>query len=382
MHGAQGSTAERVIAVLDSSYGALTDQSTFYVEISRARERAVVLTDNAEELVKVLTDNTGERPAALEAVDAPLELAPEEIVRLLAEDEPVWTPRAEWEALERRARREGTVLFLVDSYGELIGRARELAGAPDLPALTRENVDGLLAYDRACREGDRAAVEFLGLLDVHDATRRDLDKAAAAAECPVAGLEDYPEWREMSGRLSANGRVLLAALGERAGEAGGTISRRLGQLAGLLAVDDAVLEFETRRRAVAAQAAADGTIPFYAEGHDDLVERATNLARRSPLPSWALAAAKEVLDQAEACKERRAAIVALHDEAARLLAERTKLEKRAREAGRSKFTPPTELEGYADWLARCGEVGKGWRVVREDPNTGLLLSLQIGCRSA
>ena len=102
VHGAQGSTAEGVIAVLDSSYGALTDQSTFYVEISRARDRAVVLTDNAEELVKVLADNTGERPTAIEAVDAPLELEPEEIVRLLAEEESVWSPRAEWEALERR----------------------------------------------------------------------------------------------------------------------------------------------------------------------------------------------------------------------------------------------------------------------------------------
>ena len=370
VHGAQGSTAEGVIAVLDSSYGALTDQSTFYVEISRARERAVVLTDNAEELVKVLADNTGERPTALEAVDAPLELEPEEIVRLLAEEEPVWTPRAEWEALERRARREGTVLFLVDGYGELIAGTRELAGTPDLPALTREDVDGLLAYDRACREGDRAAVEFLGLLDAHDATSRDLDKTAAAAECPVAGLEDYPEWREMSGRLSENGKVLLAALGERVGEAGSGLSRRLGELAVLLAVDDAVLEFETLRREVAARAATDGTIPFYAEGHDDLVEQATNLARRSPLPAWALAAAREVLDQAEACKERRAAIVALHASAAGLLVERSKLEKRARTSDRSEFTPPTELEGYADWLARCGEVRKRWRAVSEDQNTG------------
>ena len=226
VHGAQGSTADGVIAVLDSSHGALTDQSTFYVEISRARDRAVVLTDNAEQLVKVLADNTGERPTAIEAVDAPIELEPEEIVRLLADKEPVWTPREEWEALERRARREGTVLFLVDGYGELIGGARELAENPDLPTLTREVVDGLLAYDRACREGDKAAVEFLGLLDEHDARRRGLDGAAAAAECPVAGLEDYPDWREMSGRLSANGKALLAELGERAGEAGDTISRR------------------------------------------------------------------------------------------------------------------------------------------------------------
>ena len=369
VHGAQGSTAEGVIAVLDSSYGALTDQSTFYVEISRARDRAVVLTDNAEELVKVLADNTGERPTAIEAVDAPLELAPEEIVRLLAEEESVWSPRAEWEALEGRARREGTVLFLVDGYGELIGGTRELAGKPDLPALTREVVDGLLAYDRACREGDRAAVEFLGLLDAHDAGRRGLDAAAATAERPVAGLEDYPEWREMSGRLSENGKLLLAALGARAGEAGSTISERLGRRADLLAGDDAVLDFDTLRREVAARAAADGTISFYAEGHDDLVERATTLARRSPLPAWALAVAMRVLDQAEACKERRAEIVALHASAAGLLDERSELEDRARRAGGSAFTPPTELEGYADWLARCGEVREHWRAMHEDTDT-------------
>ena len=369
VHGAQGSTAEGVIAVLDSSYGALTDQSTFYVEISRARDRAVVLTDNAEELVKVLADNTGERPTAIEAVDAPLELEPEEIVRLLAEEESVWSPRAEWEALEGRARREGTVLFLVNGYGELIGGTRELAGNPDLPALTREVVDGLLAYDRACREGDRAAVEFLGLLDAHDAGRRGLDAAAATAKCPVARLEDYPEWQEMSGRLSENGKVLLAELGERAGEAGSTISERLGLFADLLAVDDAVLDFDTLRREVAARAEADGTISFYAEGHDDLVKRARELAGRSPLLAWALAAAKEVLDQAEACKELKAEIVALHAAAAKLLDERSELENRARTAAGSAFTPPTELEGYAGWLARCGEASKGWRAMRKDADT-------------
>ena len=167
-----------------------------------------------------------------------------------------------------------------------------------------------------------------------------------------------------------NGEALVAALGERAGEAGGTISRRLGLLAELLAVDDAVLEFDTRRREVAAQAAADGTIPFYAEGHDDLVKRAANLAKMPHLPAWALPAAREVLAHAEACEERKASIVALHGSAAGLLVERSKLEDRARTAGGSEFTPPTELTGYADWLARCGEVGERWRAIwramRED----------------
>ena len=369
VHGAQGSTADGVIAVMDSSHGALTDQSTFYVEISRARDRAVVLTDNAEQLVKVLADNTGERPTAIEAVDAPIEFEPEEIVRLLTEKEPVWTPREEWEALERRARHDGTVLFLVDGDGELIGGARELAENPDLPTVTREVVDGLLAYDRACREGDKAADEFLGLLDAHAGKRRGLDEAAESAACPVAGLEDYPDWHGMSVRLSANGEALLAALGDRAGEAGGRVARDLHLLAQLLAVDDAVLDFDTRRREVVARAAAEGTIPFYAEGHDVLVERAMKLAKRSPLPAWALAAAKEVVAHAEACEERKAEIVALHASAVGLLDERRKLEDRARTAGRSRLTPPTELAGYANWLGRCEEVGERWRALREDPDT-------------
>ena len=113
-------------------------------------------------------------------------------------------------------------------------------------------MDGLLAYDRACREGDWAAVEFLGLLDEHDARRRGLDEAAASAECTVDGLADYPDWREMSERLSSNGKALLAALGERVGEAGGTICRRRGRFAHLLAVDEAVLDFDTRRPEVVA----------------------------------------------------------------------------------------------------------------------------------
>ena len=54
VHGAQGTTADGVIAVLDSSHGALTDQSTFYVEISRARDQVVVLTDNLVELTETL----------------------------------------------------------------------------------------------------------------------------------------------------------------------------------------------------------------------------------------------------------------------------------------------------------------------------------------
>ena len=152
VHGAQGSTADSVIAVLDSGHGALTDQSTIYVEISRARDSAVVLTDNREQLVEVLEAHTGERATALEAVGE--EIGPEALRRSLPEKGSVWTPREEWSLLEARAREEGTVPFLAEGYGALVERTRKLALWPNLPAAIREVVDGVLAYDRRCREGD------------------------------------------------------------------------------------------------------------------------------------------------------------------------------------------------------------------------------------
>ena len=274
VHGAQGSTADGVIAVLDSSHRALTDQSTFYVEISRARDRAVVLTDNLEELVEVLETNTGEQATALEAVGERIEADVEALARRIPEKGPVWTPREEWAALEARARREGTVLFRADGYAALIGRAQTLAERPDLTTAIREVIDGLLAYDRACREGDAAAREFLGLLDAHGEARRGLEAAARAGGRAGGGLEDYPDWRARSARLTANGEALLADLGARAGDAGAAIREALARLPALHALDDAHRAFETLRDEVNAQAAAAGTIPYYAEGHNALLESA------------------------------------------------------------------------------------------------------------
>ena len=68
VHGAQGTTTDRVIAVLDSGHGSLADQATFYVEVSRARDEAVILTDNREQLAETLEERTGLRMTALEAI--------------------------------------------------------------------------------------------------------------------------------------------------------------------------------------------------------------------------------------------------------------------------------------------------------------------------
>ena len=369
VRGAQGSTADGVIAVLDTSQRALTDQSTFYVEISRARDRAVVLTDNLDELVEVLEANTGERATALDAVGEPVEMDVLALAQRIPQKAPLWTPGEEWAAVEARARREGTVAFRADGYDALMERVRALAEQPDLPAATREVLDGLEAYDRACREGDAAAQEFLGLLAAHAETRRGLEEAAGAAGRAIAGLEGYGDWRALSARLIANGEALLAELGARAGDAGGEIRDGLGRLPALHALDDAHRAFESLRDGVTARAAAEDTIPYYAEGHDVLLESARALAAMADLPAHARQAAGEVIAEAKACERRRAEIVALRAEATGLLKERGEMEAALSEVPEDQLVPYTEGTDYAAWSARCEATAERWQATRDEPDT-------------
>ena len=362
VHGAQGSTADGVIAVLDSGHGALTDQSTFYVEISRARDSAVVLTDNCEQLVEVLEAHTGERATALEAVGE--EIGPALKAVRIPDKLPAWSARGEWTELEEKARNEGTILFRVEGYEGLMGRVRRLDERfPDLPAPIREVIDGLLAYDRGCREGDAGAMEFLGLLDVHDERRGALEREAETADRPVAELEDYPAWREMTERLAANGNALLEDLGERAGEAGPKIAGRLDSLAEILLVDDRVVRFLEALQDVQERAEAADTIPFYAEGHDRLLELAHALAPHRIVPSRVRLAVDEVIAEAAACEEREAELVALGAEVAALRDWRARLESLARNG------PPMLLEDWTAWSRRCEAAAERRREMLDDPDT-------------
>ncbi len=68
VHAFQGRTVDNVIAVMESRHRHLTTQKSFYVEISRARDRAELVTDDAADLRAQLEAVTGERIAALEAI--------------------------------------------------------------------------------------------------------------------------------------------------------------------------------------------------------------------------------------------------------------------------------------------------------------------------
>ena len=79
VHAFQGRTVDTVIAAMEAEHPHLTTQKSFYVEISRARHRAELVTDDCKALGEHLESATGERVAALESIEpAPEALQPRE----------------------------------------------------------------------------------------------------------------------------------------------------------------------------------------------------------------------------------------------------------------------------------------------------------------
>ena len=68
VHAFQGRTVDNVIAAMEANHPHLTTQKSFYVEISRARYRAELVTDDTLRLRERLEATTGERISALEAI--------------------------------------------------------------------------------------------------------------------------------------------------------------------------------------------------------------------------------------------------------------------------------------------------------------------------
>ncbi|MDE0001256.1 MAG: hypothetical protein OXQ29_00995, partial [Rhodospirillaceae bacterium] len=73
VHAFQGRTVDNVIAAMEANHPKLTTQKSFYVEISRARDRAELVTDDATALREQLEAVTGERISALEGIGEALQ---------------------------------------------------------------------------------------------------------------------------------------------------------------------------------------------------------------------------------------------------------------------------------------------------------------------
>ena len=88
VHAFQGRTVDNVIAAMEARHPHLTTQKSFYVEISRARDRAELVTDDAADLRAQLQKATGERIAALAGIGEMKREAPDRAAEA-AQDRPL-----------------------------------------------------------------------------------------------------------------------------------------------------------------------------------------------------------------------------------------------------------------------------------------------------
>ncbi len=218
VHAAQGQTHERVIAVLDTGAGPLVNQQTLYVQLSRAREQAVVLTDNREQLVETLEANTGERLTALEAIGeaADTAAAPVKAAVSVAADF-LEGLGAERRAAGRRAEATALVKTAVSAAAETAARSEVAVDTPEIqaadecrrlraavaqagPLIYQPGVEALgadatrLLATPGLSEGDRRFLE--SLKEVIDSETRVRDDIRDMIERARAHLREYPDIRD------------------------------------------------------------------------------------------------------------------------------------------------------------------------------------------
>ena len=202
VYRAQGLTRDNVIAVLDSA-SMMSDRAMLYVEMSRARDGFVLLTDDTEQLVSRLEREGETVSSALEASGQAVWLAPDMAV---AEKPALWPVLAEWQAHVRRAEEAHVPPFHLEGCDALIARMGALAEKDALPRA----LAGVLEEHRPFAE-DRAFVSDWTSSMLEMAGRRERMLAeAAAAGTSVTSLPGHAAWSRRAERALDEGAALLA----------------------------------------------------------------------------------------------------------------------------------------------------------------------------
>ena len=276
VHRAQGLTTDNVIAVLDAA-SMMTDRALLYVEMSRARDGFVLLTDDTEQLVHRLEQETGLSHSALEATGRVVRRPEHEISR----KEPLRAAIEEWRNLEAEAERTGKSPFRMDGSDALLARLRR----------------------RAAVEGDDAPKELARILADDDARVRDRDladlrdgwrkhRARAATEgVPVAtlpGTDALLKWTgefvsKHSGPLPEQVAEGVSECGNRMRELGGRLDREGNRTEKSVRVHgDALAKIERSWRLHRARAAMQSRDIAFLPDTDALLERTKEFVAEHP----------------------------------------------------------------------------------------------------
>ncbi len=367
VHGAQGITRDNVIAVLDSARGALTDQATFYVELTRARDRVVVLTDNREDLMAALEEATGEQVSALEAVG-------EDPAVRVTEREELWPQLSAWRAHAARAEEAGLLPLDMEGHGEVLARLGRLAARRNLPCPPPAAVARILEEQEA-EAARRAEVEaWLGESGKGEAVRGTLAREAEAASVPLTDMPGWGAWRDAAAHRAKAGRRLLD--GEeyrphlnRAGGDRAEIEREAGALEAAVALDDdcAGLLDDWQTHGNAAEAA--GVHPFHAGGYEALVARLEEIAGRGELPPGTSACLSGMLEEHEALVRAGAAVGHVLPSYRKVDGRRAGLLAEAEASG----VPITDLAGWKDMREEAGRLMRVGKALLERKRFGVHL---------
>ena len=176
VHAAQGLTCDRVIAVLDTDSGAPADQAMFYVELTRARDNVVLLTDDREALIEALETSPAEELSALRAIGEQFE-APEETVQQQALHQRAAVLD---DATRERRRAEDRLVAQTLSEGMALIRERD----EHAREAHSHDVHVTLApgYAELRERAVRSLADCSKILDDHETFNRHLDRRPGAAD--------------------------------------------------------------------------------------------------------------------------------------------------------------------------------------------------------
>ena len=345
VHAAQGKTARSVIAALDSAR--LSDQTLLYVQMSRASDEFVLLTDDREALAETLLRRPGREEGALEAIGEAL-LAPP-----VVEPEVFEKLRADWAAVEMRARAAGDIAYFTQGYTEVMARAAALSAIEDLPADMRRSTETLLAEHKRHRARERTVTGFIRRMQSH--WRRWTRLGRGSPDSPEEEAPAHRAWRADGGRMlgAARGWLeeesgiaphLAAMPGARAG-----LETAVRDVERVRTRDDYVV-FERRWRSTREKAAREGVPAIDVVGYEAIAAIGAALlhadtldaAERKMVDAW-----KNAHDEATGARSRAERIRAWCLDAETILGEGYNLQTRARQEDRR----PWFVEGYGEWHA-------------------------------
>ena len=316
VHGAQGRTARTVIAVLDA-HGAV-DRAMFHVEVSRASEAFLLLTDDREALVEMLEARPDREDGALEALGldpAALPVVEPELFEALA---------ADWRSLQRQAGETGGLPFLLPGCGEVMARAAALSLVEDLPADMRAFVDGILAEQERHAAHEREARGLMERIRAHWRRWPELGWLASGRGCAPQDLPEHAAWREEGAALLERARRLDALPGP-----GGCVEGEVSALERVRLHDDCE-RFRRDRMALGASAVRAGVPEVHLDGCAEVAElagrlleaRGLNPADRRLAAEWLMVhdrqsvlagAVRSLPDRVEAWRVRREADLPLDE---------------------------------------------------------------------